>query len=273
MLSLPKYITVQKRVGETPLQATERARLHHGIPLDIPLAYAGRLDPMASGELLIVVGDECKVQEKYHTLDKEYFCEVLLGVGSDTHDVLGITESDIPHHPSPTDIMRILEGFRGTITLPYPHFSSKTVKGKPLHMWTLEKRLHEIEIPTKTSRIYTLNLIGMRTQSGREIVDDVREKISLLPQVTDPRKALGEDFRRVEVLSSWDTFLSHHEHDRYTILSLRCIASSGTYMRTLGAQIGEKLGTKALAYSIHRSRIGTFLPLPFLGGVFTHTYA
>mgnify|MGYP001558770480 FL=1 len=36
--------------------------------------------------------DECKNQKKYTDLDKEYEIEVLLGIASDTGDVLGIPE-------------------------------------------------------------------------------------------------------------------------------------------------------------------------------------
>jgi tRNA pseudouridine(55) synthase len=229
---MKKYITTEKKIGETPLQATERARLEHAISPKVPLAYAGRLDPMASGKLLILVGDECKVQEKYHGLDKEYRFEVLLGVGSDTHDVLGITIPSSPTHPDPDTVINVLSSLTGTITLPYPHFSSKTVQGKPLHMWTLEKRLHEIEIPTKTSRIYRLALNGTRTMTTHELMESVQEKIARVGEVTDPRKALGEDFRRKDVLASWEHVGTTHPDETYTILSVTCVASSGTYMRT-----------------------------------------
>jgi tRNA U55 pseudouridine synthase TruB len=40
--------------------------------------------PMASGKLLVLLGEECKHQENYHSLDKEYEFSVLLGIGSDT---------------------------------------------------------------------------------------------------------------------------------------------------------------------------------------------
>ncbi|MCA9363758.1 hypothetical protein KC727_00880, partial [Candidatus Kaiserbacteria bacterium] len=87
---MQRYATIEKRIGETPLEAAERLRVTLGLSADIPLAYAGRLDPMASGKLLVLIGDECKKQEQYHTLDKEYTFEVLFGVRSDTADVLGI---------------------------------------------------------------------------------------------------------------------------------------------------------------------------------------
>lgn len=269
---LPKYLTTQKAVGETPLQALERLRTEKSIPASTPLAYAGRLDPMASGTLLVLVGDECKVQEQYHSLDKEYKFEVLLGLGSDTHDILGIIESDQIIHPDKNTVTAILHTLVGTITLPYPHFSSKTVQGKPLHTWALEGKLDTITIPTKTSKIYCLELMDMRTIDAHTLHRDVLKKIETIPTVTEESKALGRDFRRTDVRASWNSILEHNPSQTYTILTIRCVASSGTYMRTLASVIAKQLGTKGLAYAIHRTRIGNYIKIPYLGGFFIKTY-
>lgn len=268
MHPLPRYLTTDKRVGETPLQALERLRSEAYIPTSVPLAYAGRLDPMASGKLLILVGDECKVQERYHNLDKEYVVDILFGIGSDTHDVLGITTIHTPLHPNHTEIERVLRKYTGTITLPYPHFSSKTVGGKPLHTWTLEGRLDEITIPTKTSRIYELTCISIRTVIGNELVHDVYAKIQTIPPVDDPRKELGKDFRRADVRAGWEQILRTHRATSFTIATIRARVSSGTYMRTLAHAIGTSLGTDALAYAIHRTTIGTCYTMPLIGSFF-----
>ena len=253
------YFTTEKKVGETPLQALERGREEYGIPKEVPLAYAGRLDPMASGKLLILVGDECKRQTAYHTLDKEYRVEILLGASSDTGDVLGLITGDTPKEFAKSEILNIISRNVGTLEVPYPHFSSKTVHGKPLHVWTLENKLHEITIPTKKSRIYRLTLQGIRKVESKKIISDIKNKIETIPPVTDPRKALGADFRREAVHASWDTY-AQNAPETLTVLSLTCIASSGSYMRSLAEKIGTELGTKALALSIHRTQMGTYVP-------------
>lgn len=261
MNKYPKYITIEKTVGETPLVTLERLRVTRGIPKGVPLAYAGRLDPMASGKLLVLIGDECKHQEKYHSFDKEYVVEILLGARSDTGDVLGIIEGSIPPNTFEKSIINsMLESLRGIVSFPYPHFSSKTVQGKPLHTWTLEGRLNEIEIPLNTSRVYSITPLNVRMVSKDEILRTVREKIETIPPVTDERKALGADFRRDDVRASWDTF-EETSAPMYHILTVSCVASSGTYMRSLAGSIGEKLNTFGLAYSIHRTKIGTYIPL------------
>lgn len=326
---MERYAVLEKTVGETPLSCAERWRSAAGVAASVPLAYAGRLDPMASGKLLILIGDECKNQTNYHGLDKAYDFSVLLGIGSDTHDVLGrlYTDTNSPslqdeptssgalrgaspsltpdevdwsletnanpdsnqtgysslrpkkmHSPkkgakraflSAADLKQhlapVINALTRTIELPYPHFSAKTVQGKPLHMWTLEDRLDEIAIPTKTSMVYSLKLTDIETKNREQIATEARTKIDTIPTITDPRKALGNNFRRTDVRADWqrifeNTFSENPLPDTYHIAHFHCIASSGTYMRTLAKIIAEQSGTVGLAWHIHRTHIGVFDP-------------
>jgi len=246
---------LDKKVGETPLAALERARKHRRIAPEVPLAYAGRLDPMASGKLLILVGDECKRQTEYHALDKEYEVEVLLGLGSDTGDILGIIEKG-PVPVSVGDVRKLLPSFVGPYTSPYPAYSSKTVEGKPLFQWTLEGRLNEIEVPLQTGHLRRIEYKGMRRISSASLMRYVEKKIGTLVPVLEASKALGRDFRKVEALASWKKALGPDE--RLRIVKIRVRTSAGVYMRTLAEDIGNRLGTRALALSIRRTRI--YLP-------------
>ncbi len=253
------YITLQKKIGETPLECMEAWRATEPELTGVPLAYAGRLDPMATGTLLVLIGDTCKVQEKYHGLDKAYTFEVLFGARSDSGDVLGIVTESGARTLAPDDLVATLARLTGTINLPYPIFSSRTVLGKPLHTWTIEGRLHEITIPTKTSEVYSLTLDTVHYYTRAEVVKMAREKIDSLPPVTDPRKALGNDFRRPVVRESWQHFSDRGtSSDSFLVATLSCIASSGTYMRSLSEAIATDLGTSGLAFSIHRDKIGTY---------------
>lgn len=79
-----------KNPGETPLTALKRLRYLAQISSDIPLTYAGRLDPLAEGLLIVLGGEECKKKEQFLAVDKVYECTVLLGFATDTGDVLGL---------------------------------------------------------------------------------------------------------------------------------------------------------------------------------------
>lgn len=261
---MQRYAIIEKQIGETPLAALERFRIEKTIKTDVPLAYAGRLDPMASGKLLILIGDECKQQKKYHALDKAYTFEVLFGVQSDTADVLGLIETCAVFEITQKQINAAARELTGIITLPYPHFSSKTVKGKPLHVWTLEGRLGEIEIPSRQSEVFRLQCADVRQATRKELYEHIRTKIETIPKVTEKSKALGNDFRRDPIRRKWKGF--YHQgagNDLFYIATCTCIASSGTYMRSLAEQLGKKLNTCALAYSISRTDMGTYKKLPF----------
>lgn len=264
---MQKYIVLEKAVGQTPLQCAESWRSEHPEFASAPLAYAGRLDPLASGKLLVLIGDECKRQAEYHNLDKRYEIEVVFGLGSDTGDVMGLlTPDDTRPSVTETDLRRTLTSLTGDIELPYPVFSAKTVQGKPLHTWAMEGRLDEITIPTKRSTIYTLTLSGLTTINANDLHNRALEKINSIPPVTESRKALGNDFRRSDIRQCWNNWLAAHKNDRFPVATITCTASSGTYMRTLANTIASHHNTRGLALSIHRTKIGHFQPLSLVGG-------
>jgi len=258
---IKRFETIEKSVGETPLQAAEHLRSKLDLSADTSMAYAGRLDPMATGKLLILIGDECKKQTNYHSLDKEYEFEVLFGISSDTGDVLGLLDECTTSEKNTHDIKSAISGLTGDIELPYPHFSSKTVRGKPLHIWTLEGRINEIEIPTKKSKIYKLEYLSNRFVSKDSLHKSALEKINSIPKVTEESKKLGADFRRGDVRPSWEELISNTDKKEFQIVKFRCIASSGTYMRTLAEVIAKELSTCGLAYGIHRTKIGKYSPV------------
>lgn len=256
---MPPYIMLEKKVGETPLSCMEAWREKHPAYAGVALAYAGRLDPMASGQLLVLVGDECKHQEHYHGLDKEYTFRILFGVSSDSGDVLGLVREGGTRTVSKEAVRQSIAMFVGPISLPYPLFSSRTVHGKPLHTWAVEGRQNEIDIPTKHSTVYTLRLDALHTTSREAVVAEARHNIELIPPVTDLRKAIGNDFRRVDVRAAWDMVAKSGEpSDVFCIATMTAIASSGTYMRSLAEAVAKELGTTGLAFSIHRTTIGRY---------------
>lgn len=268
------YTILEKKAGETPLSALEAWRAEHPDMRDVPLSYAGRLDPMASGKLLVLIGDECKRQAHYRNLDKQYVFEILFGFSSDTGDVLGMAERDPQgdaRHPE-KNIRKAGRSFEGIMHFPFPDFSSKTVRGKPLFAWAREGKLHEIRIPIKTTRVYNLSLLRTSTISKATLREEIFKKIDSLPEPKDPENP-WPDFRKADIRARWNTILDASPETHFQTARFSCIASSGTYMRTLAKEIAGALGTKGLAYSIHRTRIGKYIKIPFLPGFWMKIYA
>lgn len=261
---------VGKRVGETPLMALERYRAVQQIPARIPIAYAGRLDPMASGTLLLLLGEECKQQALYHKLDKAYRFSICFGCASDTGDILGrlLPYSRTAKLPTETQLERLARSVSGTtLSLPYPQYSSKPVQGKPLFRWALEDRLDEVTIPTRSMHVYRFSLERVRTRTLTQLAHFARVKIDTLPKTTEPSKALGADFRRDAVQADWARLAASAPETRVTIAAFRAVVQSGTYIRALAPYLGELLHTPALATHIHRTTVGRFLTLHRSWGV------
>src|SRR3989338_618950 len=258
--SMRKYFIVHKKVGETPLQALEVFRKTRPELKNLSLTYAGRLDPMAEGKLLILIGDECKKRKQYDGLDKEYELEVLFGFKSDTGDVLGLAETcgDVGVF-SDKELKAAAESFLGRQVLPYPAFSSKTVGGKPLFHHATLNNLEEIEIPKVSVRIHKIRFGGTRSIFGGELIESVLKKINLL-KIESPDSRTGSGFRKTEIIARWGSF-RNGEAKQYIIAKFKTMVSSGTYIRSLASLIGEKLGTCGLAYSIRRTKIGRFVPI------------
>lgn len=236
---MQNVIITHKERGETPYACLKRMRTLHNIPLDVPMTYAGRLDPMAEGVLIILVGDECRNKDAYTNLDKEYEVEILFGVATDTHDVLGLITDTKPNSiPTVTPTIYI-----GKFSQEYPAYSSKTVNGKALHQYAREGEIPP-ELPVRDVEIYTLTILSTWQKTREEVLQDVIERI----------QAVEGDFRQDDIMSRWKELPEGTYHG----ISVRVSCSSGTYMRSLAHRMGKDIGIPALAYSITRTRVAEY---------------
>jgi tRNA U55 pseudouridine synthase TruB len=257
-----RYITLEKNIGETPLALIEAWRKRNPAYKSVSASYAGRLDPMASGKLIVLLGEECRRQEAYTKLDKEYEIEVLLDVGSDTGDILGLCEyAEKETNVSDSVFRSILRKEEGSVVRKYPAFSSKTLRGKPLFLHKLEGTLVDDEIPEHIERLYRAQYLSHAEISSVELVGRIKNLLALVPRTTEPSKALGKDFRIEEVRASWERVFAQAGARTFQVARVRVVCASGAYMRSLAPRIGEALDTKALALSIHRTKIGKYLSL------------
>jgi len=271
-----KKIILNKKIGQTPLDVIDEYKKKNPEYADVKMAYAGRLDPMAEGKLLIIIGEECKNLNKYLGLDKEYIFEILLGFKSDSQDILGLATTDNHHTDNHhTDVARPYETpygratsvwsdntivsatkkFTGRLMLPYPIFSSKAVSGKKLFLWTLEDRLPEIEIPNREVEVYKLDFLARKKFEKGRLKKEIFKKINSIKEVTEEPKMLGAGFRRTKILARWNELFENIKQEDFYTLKFRCRCSTGTYMRILAEKIAEELGEYGLAYSIKRTKI------------------
>jgi tRNA pseudouridine(55) synthase len=233
-----------KKEGETPLEAIEKFRKENVRFGDQKMTYAGRLDPMAEGVLLVLVGEECKNKDEYLGLDKEYEFEILWGFQTDTYDTLGIPKINTRFkHSDILENVGMLEKMKGKFRQKYPPYSSMTVKGKQLFQWAREERLTEIEIPDAEIEIYEAEFLGNRKIEKEELLKNILSRID---------KVAG-DFRQEEIKKEWKNILNNNLDVRvpseFVISKFRIKCSSGTYVRGVANELG------GIAYGIKRTRI------------------
>ncbi len=245
---MEKVLNLYKKAGETPLECLSRFRKSHPEYADVALSYVGRLDPLAEGVLLVVVGEENKNRELYLHLEKEYDVEVLFGMETDTGDCLGMVTANGNPNPDMQHISDILKSCEGKQIQVYPTYSSKTVRGKPLHEWARENKLSEIEIPSHEIVINSIELKKTTTIDSKKLHEEIIQKIN----------SVHGDFRQEKILASWEKFFKKQKAETYTLMKIHVSCGSGAYMRVLSGKIGEKLGTNALAYQIYRRKVGEY---------------
>lgn len=119
---MEKAVCLYKQIGETPLRCIERLRASSERYATATLSYAGRLDPMAEGLLLIMVDEGNKSREEFLNLDKTYTCEILFDVATDTYDVLGKVRDFVNKDNTVTEgaVRSALQSFVGTRVQQYP---------------------------------------------------------------------------------------------------------------------------------------------------------
>ncbi len=85
-----KVLLLNKPLGMTPLELIQGFKKRFPKYEKLKIGYAGRLDPMARGLMVCLVGDESKKQKETELKTKDYVFEALFGVSTDTYDVLGL---------------------------------------------------------------------------------------------------------------------------------------------------------------------------------------
>lgn len=249
---MKKIILLNKKEGETPLESLGVFRSKNKKYKDIKMTYAGRLDPMASGLLLCLTGDEVNQKEKYLKLNKEYEFQILFNFSTDTYDILGkVTKvfynKNLLQQKLEKEIKNNLKYFIGKFIKEYPMYSSKTVKGKSLFIYAREGI--NVEIPKREIEIKSLKFLNIKKIKKEKLLKDIQKRI----------KKVKGDFRQKEILKIWENKLNYKNIPKqFFLANFKIKCSSGTYVRSIANSLGKKMNIPTLAYSIKRTKIGKY---------------
>jgi tRNA pseudouridine55 synthase len=195
-------LNIDKPAGLTSRDAVNRVQR---LVRPHKVGHAGTLDPLATGVLVVAVGQATRLIEYVQRMRKTYQAVFQLGRTSDTEDVEGAVV-ELPGALTPTrrELESAIPKFIGTIVQRPPAYSALKVAGR---------------------RAYQLARKG--------------EAVELAP-------------RPVEVFSI--------EIVRYAYPELELIieCGSGTFVRSLGRDLAEELGTGAIMSALRRLAVGPF---------------
>lgn len=168
------------------------------------VGYAGTLDPLASGLMVLALGEYTKLLPYLEAKDKVYRVGVKLGVISNTYDAEGQVEVyPEARQPSLEEIKEILaDNFTGEIKQIPPKFSAIQIDGK--RAYDLAREGHQFELKERPVQIFYAKVLDYQ----------------------------------------------------YPELKLEVHCSSGTYIRSLAHDLGEKLSCGAMVADLRRTKIG-----------------
>lgn len=256
-----KCVLIDKPVGMSPLGCIEmfrKEKIESGEKKwqEMKMSYAGRLDPMACGLLLVLYGEEVKKQTDWQRKNKIYEFYIVFGFETDSYDVLGMLKKvilvDNPHNLL-EKLKGMLQNVKGKKIQKYPPFSSARVNGKPLFWWTLRNRLHEIEIPCIEVNIEEIQSKDSKLFTSSHVLQIIEKRIGSLEE-----KSKGK-FREKEIVEKWKQELEILGNEYLIpIVKMEATVSQGTYIRSICHELGSLLGVGAIALDIKRTKVDKF---------------
>lgn len=240
---MSKYVLLEKKIGETPLECLNRYKKDNNIAE--PMTYAGRLDPMASGVLIALIGEECKKKDVYNGLDKEYEFEILAGFYTDTHDILGLIQKSSDKTYEDDFIVEETLKMKGKMEQQYPSYSSRTIDGKQMHYLAKNNMLKSMQIPSQNIEIFNIEYIDKYSLSKEKLIDEIIRRIQLV----------NGDFRQEQIINNWENTLDKCSQQSFNILKFKMKCSAGTYVRGLVRDVSLKLDIPLCVWNIRRTRV------------------
>lgn len=237
------------KAGYDPAQPDARLWTSHDVVARVRrlsgqrrIGHSGTLDPMASGLLLLCLGQATRLVEYYQGHDKRYQAVVALGMATDTYDAVGTTVAHAPVPPlRDEEIEAALARFRGDILQTPPIFSALKQEGEALY--AKARRGETVEVAARPLTIHALTLV---TRTATTLTLDVHCSAGtyIRSLAHDLGAALGTVAHLAELQRS--AVGAFTLADAYTMSDLETAAEAGTLAKLL-LPLGVGLGLPTMA--------------------------
>lgn len=152
--SFSGILFLDKPQGITSHDVVDRVRRTLGLRR---VGHAGTLDPMATGMLIILVGQATRTSQFLMGLDKTYTGTLKLGETTDSHDADGVVTTTRPVTGITVEkVTEVMNTFRGDQYQTPPMFSAKKQDGQTLYK--LARQGIEVERQPRFVRINSLTV-------------------------------------------------------------------------------------------------------------------
>ena len=106
------------------------AAFRHFRKKNLKVGHAGTLDPLATGVLLVCLGQACKRAQEFQDHDKEYVASIRFGATTPSYDLEKEVDRTFPYDQVTEEAVRaVLPSFLGLQEQVAPLFSAKSVDG------------------------------------------------------------------------------------------------------------------------------------------------
>ena len=244
-------INVYKEKGYTSHDVVARLR---GITKEKHIGHTGTLDPAAAGVLPMCLGAVTKACELLTEKGKEYETVLLLGIETNTEDATGeiVSSGDVS---GITDdmILEAVKSFEGDISQVPPMFSATRINGQ--RYYDLARKGVEIEREAKQVHVSSIEVISDITRC------QLSQKEAFAPYPDTNLSKFAEEPDPEEGRWHWENNdIRKDENKDIPVIrvALRIACEKGTYIRTICADIGRKLGCGGCMERLLRTRSGAF---------------
>ena len=161
------------------------------------VGHTGTLDPLATGVLIVAVGQATKVVELLTSTYKEYIAEVKLGIKTDTLDITGEV-LDTKEVPKNIKLKETLNSFKKTYLQEVPIYSAVKVNGKKLYEYARNNQ--EVELPKKEVTIKEIELLDHKEDTFifktlvskgcyiRSLINDIGNSLNTYATMTELKR-------------------------------------------------------------------------------------
>lgn len=149
-------LALDKPGGWTSHDVVARVRRLTGVR---QVGHAGTLDPMATGVLVVCVGQATRLAQYLASQPKVYVAQITLGTATDTYDAMGQPTAQRPVPAlSQQELDLALEAFRGEIMQVPPAFSALKQDGEALYRRA--RRGEIVAPPPRPVTVYGLEVLA-----------------------------------------------------------------------------------------------------------------